>query len=291
MDRITIRDISLYAYHGVLPEEKERGQEFRITVELALDLKGISKNDRLENTVDYSTVLEEIKSMVQKESYNLLETLAERMASRLLNTGPILEAKVTVSKPRPPLAGITGGVEVSVSRKKYSTAEYPRHTVCVGLGANLGNRSYHLQQAVEKLNHYPRTEIAATSCIYETEPVGIDTSQNFYNAALLIKTSLSPVNFLIRTKETERELGRSNKCEMSSRYIDIDLLHYQEVTMNTPLLSLPHPSIPHRWFVLVPLNEICPDLQLPGYQQTVKELLNSLGEPIGIKNTGQKLNL
>ena len=288
MDRIFIKNISLYGYHGVLPEEEERGQEFLISVELFLDYRGISHLDSLENTLDYSRVLETIREVFYRKRFQLLESLSECVANEILQLKILKKVRVTVCKPRPPLPGITGGVEVSAEREK-ATASKKGRVVYLGLGSNQGDRLDYLKHAVARLNDYPDIEVTDASPVYKTEPVGIDTSQDFYNAALKIKTSLSPVGILSCTKKIEWELGRRRKNEMLSRVIDIDLLQYENVILNSPLLSLPHPSIPERWFVLVPLNDIAPHLIPAGCQQSVSEMLSLLGEPEGINPIHESL--
>ena len=117
MDRVILKDISVYAYHGVLAEERERGQEFLITVEFYSNFQGISCTDDLNEVMDYSIVLEEIITTATQIKYRLLETLAERLALNLLEFDKIDRVKVTVEKPRPPLPAITGGVQVSLERE------------------------------------------------------------------------------------------------------------------------------------------------------------------------------
>lgn len=116
MDRLIINDIVSYAYHGVLPGEQELGQEFRTSVELAIDLSGLS-GDRLEEVADYRTIVAIVQDLMQNQRCRLLETLACRIAGRLAALPGVLQATVRVQKPHPPLSGIQGGVAVEVSRR------------------------------------------------------------------------------------------------------------------------------------------------------------------------------
>ncbi len=117
MDRISIDDITCYGYHGVLPEERELGQEFEVSLELVTDFSVI-KEDRIEEAVDYRRAVQIVKDVVCGEPCRLLETLAERIAGRLLQLPGIKEVEVEVRKPSPPLPGIRGGVGVSISRRR-----------------------------------------------------------------------------------------------------------------------------------------------------------------------------
>ena len=116
MDRLIINDIVSYAYHGVLPQEEELGQEFRTSVELAVNLSGLA-DDRLEEVADYRAVLAIVQDVMQNQRCRLLETLACRIAGRLAALPGVLQATVRVQKPHPPLPGIQGGVAVEVSRR------------------------------------------------------------------------------------------------------------------------------------------------------------------------------
>ncbi len=118
MDTIRIEKISLYGYHGVLPEERERGQEFLVSVEIETDLQGISRTDDLEETYNYADAAVLIKEIVTGEPVNLLETLAERIALGLLEDKKIHAVTVTVEKPRPPLPVTSAGTSVTLKRNK-----------------------------------------------------------------------------------------------------------------------------------------------------------------------------
>ncbi len=118
MDIIRIDKISLFGYHGVLPEERERGQEFLVSVALEADLEGISKTDDLNMTYNYAAAAELVKKIVTGEPVNLLETLAEMIALEILKDRMIVAVTVTVEKPRPPLTVISAGTAVTMRRSK-----------------------------------------------------------------------------------------------------------------------------------------------------------------------------
>ncbi len=114
-DSITMKDLSFYGYHGVFPEEKKIGQLFRISLELFLDLKKAGKTDNLEDTVDYAAVCEIIKGVMEGTSCNLLETLAEKIASGVLKF-PVQGVVVEIKKTSPPLPVPLAYVGVKISR-------------------------------------------------------------------------------------------------------------------------------------------------------------------------------
>ncbi len=116
MDKIIIDDIISYAYHGVLPEERELGQEFQISLELGADFSVI-KDDQIEQAVDYRHAVEVVQKIMKGPSCHLLETLAVRIANQLLLVPGVMEVEVEVRKPNPPLAAVSGGTGVIVTRR------------------------------------------------------------------------------------------------------------------------------------------------------------------------------
>ena len=114
-DRIILKDVSFYAYHGALPEEKKLGQTFLVSLELFLDLKQAGESDRLEDTVNYAEVYAALKKVMEGPAHNLLESLAEEIASALLQ-GPVTGVSVEIKKPSPPIAARLAYVAVKIER-------------------------------------------------------------------------------------------------------------------------------------------------------------------------------
>jgi 2-amino-4-hydroxy-6-hydroxymethyldihydropteridine diphosphokinase len=134
----------------------------------------------------------------------------------------------------------------------------------LGLGSNIGERRRHLEDAVRTLPRHGVTVVASSS-VYETEPVGLVLDQrDFLNACLKVETGLGPEELLDACKAVERELGRAQRqVRHGPRVIDVDLLLLGSITYHSERLTLPHPSVVQRRFVLVPLLELEPDLALP----------------------------
>ncbi len=146
----------------------------------------------------------------------------------------------------------------------------------VALGANLGDREASLLDAVKHMNALG--EVVAVSSFFETEPVGYVAQPSFLNGACVLETSLAPVALLRGMLAIEVEMGRDRTHGIAKgpRVIDLDLLLYEDVVMTTVELTLPHPEMPMRRFVLEPLAEIAGDWVVPGYGATVAELLRRL---------------
>ncbi len=147
--------------------------------------------------------------------------------------------------------------------------------VYFSLGSNLGNRIIFLQQAMLLLSQRVGTCIVASS-VYETEPWGVHGHQKYLNAVACFQTTLSPKQVLITILNIEKQLGRvriQNKIE--PRNIDIDILFYDQLQINTKSLKIPHPKLKYRNFVLVPLVEIASDFMVPQLNSSIRELLKT----------------
>ncbi len=147
----------------------------------------------------------------------------------------------------------------------------------VGLGSNIGDRLFYLQQSLKLLNRDPLISLMVSSRIYETEPVGGPPQGQFLNAACSLQTSLPPVLLLRRLLRVEQELGRERRRRWGPRTVDLDLLMYGRIIMYTPALMLPHPRMLIRSFVLAPLLDIAPDVIVPGTDRTIRQCYRDLG--------------
>lgn len=144
----------------------------------------------------------------------------------------------------------------------------------VGIGSNKGDARAHIHAALEELKKIGT--IQRVSSLYKTEPVGFTDQEWFLNCTLLLETEISPEALLTAFKEIEKELGRTPSVRNGPREIDIDLLLYDEKVVNTEVLTVPHPRMHERAFVLLPLSEIVPDAVHPVFKKTVAELRGEL---------------
>jgi 2-amino-4-hydroxy-6-hydroxymethyldihydropteridine diphosphokinase len=157
--------------------------------------------------------------------------------------------------------------------------------VYLGLGSNLGDRAQHLAQACATLHRHPAITVQAVSSLYHTAPVGVTNQAWFLNAVARLQTALTPLSLLSVTQATERRLGRTPAARWGPRVIDIDLLLYDAVQICRPFLTIPHAALHERAFVLVPLHELAPDLQLPS-GAWVRDLLATLPDDGSVQRCG-----
>jgi 2-amino-4-hydroxy-6-hydroxymethyldihydropteridine diphosphokinase len=150
-----------------------------------------------------------------------------------------------------------------------------KRTAYLSLGSNLGDREGNLREAIARLGELG--SVSRVSALYETEPVEVAGQQPwFLNCAAAVETELTPLEFLKRMLAIEQVMGRKRIKPKGPRTIDMDIIFFGDVVLDTPELTVPHPAMQHRRFVLEPLAEIAPEARHPVLHLTVRELLNSL---------------
>lgn len=149
------------------------------------------------------------------------------------------------------------------------------HYVYLSLGTNIGDRRMHLRQALEGLGQVGQVEVS--SSVYETEPWGYLDQPKFLNMVTRLRTELDPLPLLAALKDLERQIGREPGVRYGPRVIDLDILCFDDLQMNSPELTIPHPQMAGRAFVLVPLAEVDEGLVIPGLNVTVSRLMQIIG--------------
>lgn len=268
-DEIRIEGLEVFAHHGVYESEKEQGQRFVLNLSLFLDIREAGRTDDLDRTVNYGAVCRDLNTWMQEENYDLLETVAEKLAERLLFTYPLTRSlQLELCKPEAPIALPFQNVSVRIRRGW--------HIVYLSIGSNLGDREQYLQSAVEQLSSHSHIRNVRVSSFLETKPYGGVSQGDFLNAAVALETILSPKELLSFLHEVENEAGRTREIHWGPRTLDLDILFYDRLIYEDEELILPHVDLENREFVLKPLCELAPNFRHPILQRTVRQMLAQL---------------
>lgn len=270
---ITVLGLAVYARHGVNPEEQRLGQRFIIDVTVDAEVTSAVAADDYEHALCYGTLGSFLIEYATSQTFRLIETLADRLARAVLERFPQAErAQVRVHKPGAPTGLPSGDVAVQVEHLRER---------CVGfsLGSNEGQSAALLALAINRLATAERLRIEAVSSTYRTAPWGVADQAPFLNLCAVGYTSLTPMQVLRLCKDIELELGRVPGLRWGPRAVDIDLLYLGSLTLRDHVLTLPHPRMTERAFVLQPLAEIAPQQTIAG--RTVAELLNDVPRAVG----------
>lgn len=267
MDRVLIDDLRVLTVIGALPHEREIAQPLRIDLSIGLDLRNAGRSDELNDTVHYGLVCERVAEMCRDSKDILLERLAAKIADVVLEFDLVEVVDVTLTKLRPPIAEEVQSTSVVITRSRSEAAAPPLedHEVIVALGSNLGDREGYLRFAVAELGN-----VVAMSQVYETEPIGGPDGQGAYlNMVVKVQTSLDPYAFIRRCQRIEANALRQRIVHWGPRTLDVDMLFYDDVHINSERLTVPHPRINERRFVLTPLSEVAPERCPEGWEQSL----------------------
>ena len=269
MDKIEIKDLEIFANHGVFPEENVLGQKFVISATLYTSTRTAGLTDDLTASIHYGEVSQMITRFVQEHTYKLLETVVENLARMLLLTLPSLQ-KVTlkIEKPWAPVGLPLKTVSVEITREW--------HTAYIALGSNLGDKQKYLDDAVRGLADTEDCIVEQVSDYLVTEPYGGVEQDVFLNGALKLRTLLTPEELLDRLHELEQAAHRERIVHWGPRTLDLDILLYDQMIIDTPVLHVPHIDMENRDFVLIPLTELAPYYRHPVLNKTISQLLKEL---------------
>ena len=269
MDIITITQLKIFAHHGVLPEETRDGQDFYVNAKLYLDTRAAGQSDELTKSVHYGEVCALITEYMQKNTFQLLEAVAENTVTEVLNAFPLLKGmEFEICKPHAPIPLPFGNVSVTIKRMW--------HRAYIALGSNLGDKEGYIREAVEKLNNHHKCRVKKVSSLIVTKPYGGVEQEDFVNGVLELETLLAPMELLRLLNQLEKEALRERVVHWGPRTLDLDILFYDNEVIDSEELHIPHIDMANREFVLKPMCEIAPWYRHPLPYMTMEEMFERL---------------
>lgn len=269
MDKIRIKDLEIYANHGVLPEEKVLGQKFLVSATIHTDFSAAAITGDLDKTINYAEVCQLLTAYTQENTFDLIETLAEDLAREVLYQYPLAQTvDIEVKKPWAPIGLPLDYVSVEASRS--------RHTVYIAMGSNMGDSEGYLWGAVDALGALDEFKVNKVSDFIITEPYGGVEQDDFLNGVLEGETTYTPEQLLAVLHEIEADAGRTREVHWGPRTLDLDIIFYDDLIMDSENLVIPHKEMHLRDFVLEPLAQIAPWKRHPILNKTVEELVEEL---------------
>lgn len=269
MDTIYIKDLEIFANHGVYPEENRLGQKFVVSADLYVDTREAGKTDDLNKSVNYGEVSLTITRYLKEHTFQLIEAVAEGLAEALLTAYPLIFGlRLEVGKPWAPVGLPLRTVSVEIRRS--------RHRVYLALGSNMGDKKAYLDEAVERLRALPGCRVRRVSDWIVTKPYGVTDQAEFLNGVLEMETLYTPKELLEQLHQIEAEAHRERVLRWGPRTLDLDILLYDNEVIDTEDLHIPHIDMQNRYFVLEPLSQIAPWLRHPVLNKTMEQLRREL---------------
>lgn len=269
MDKIKIKGLEVFANHGVYREEQVLGQKFVVSAELLLDTAKAGRSDNLEESVNYGEVCHFITNFMKEHTYQLIEAVAENLATELLVKFDLLRGIcLEIEKPWAPIGLPLQTVSVEINRSW--------HRAYVALGSNLGDSKAYLDGAVKALSEAKGCKVTKVADYITTKPYGVTDQPDFLNSVLELETLLAPQDLLELLHDIENQAERKRELRWGPRTLDLDILLYDDLVLDTPGLVIPHKEMHLRDFVLRPLAQIAPYVRHPLNGQTVEEMAAKL---------------
>ena len=234
-----------------------------------MDTRPAGIADCLEKSVHYGEVSAFLTDYMHEHTFQLIETAAEHMAEEVLLHYPLVKGlTLELKKPWAPVGLPVKTVSVKITRFW--------HTAYIALGSNLGDKKAYLDNAVRALDALHGCKVEKVSSYLKTAPYGGVEQDDFLNACLELKTFLPPHELLDCLHDIEQEAHRERLVHWGPRTLDLDILLYDDEVISTPELTIPHPGIAEREFVLTPLCEVLRQRPHPVLGLTMGELRDNL---------------
>lgn len=271
MDTIQIKDLQIFARHGVFAEENTLGQKFVVSAVLYTENRRAGTTDNLEDSINYAEVCDVIEKSMTERTFKLIEAAAEYTAQNILLIFPLIKSiELTIKKPHAPILKPLDYAAVSANRGW--------HTAYLGIGSNMGDKKAYLDLAVERIkaNHLCR-DVRVSEYIV-TAPVGGVEQDDFLNGAIEVHTLMTPHELLDTAHQIEQAANRVREVHWGPRTLDVDILLYDDMIIHDERLTVPHIEMHKRQFVLEPLCSLNPYIIHPVFGKSAYQLLWEIAE-------------
>lgn len=271
MDKIIINNLDVFAYHGVYPEENEKGQHFFVSASLYTDTREAGLKDNLSLSTNYGEVCQLIHSFVESNVFQLIETIAEHLAEIILREFPLVEkVELQIFKPEAPIGLPFENVSVNIIRSW--------HKAYIAFGSNMGDKDKNIKDAISNIAGNSMCKNMRCSNILRTTPYGGIEQDDFLNGVLEIQTLYTPKELLDFLHGIESMANRERSIHWGPRTIDLDIIFYDNIVLETEELIIPHIDMQNRDFVLRPLSELTKFFVHPVLNKNMLQLLDELSE-------------
>lgn len=283
-DFIKVTNMKVFAYHGVLEEEKKNGQDFYLNAKVYVDMRKAGLTDKLEDTINYDTVCIFLAEVFAENQYDTIEAAAEYTVQEIMVNFPTIEAmELEVRKPHAPLTYVPEDISVTIYREW--------HTVYLSFGSNVGNPTGHIHEAISLLKEPYAVRNVKRSELFVTKPYGPVEQNDFVNGCLEMETYMDPEELVTYIHEIEDYFERDRSIHWGPRPIDLDVVFFDEYIYNSKTLTIPHADMENRMFVLEPLSQLCPGRRHPVWGKTVAQMKKELEERGGATDILRKLDV
>lgn len=281
-DFIKVTNMKVFAYHGVLEEEKKNGQDFYLNAKVYVDMRLAGLTDKLEDTINYDQVCIFLAEVFEERRFDTIEAAAEYTVQEIMVNFPSIEAmELEVRKPHAPLTYVPEDISVTIYREW--------HTVYLSFGSNMNNPLGHINEAIVMLKEPYAVRNTKRSDLYVTKPYGPVKQNDFINGCLELETYMDPEELVTYIHEIEDYFERDRSIHWGPRPIDLDIIFFDDYVYNSKTLTIPHADMENRRFVLEPLSELCPGRRHPVWGKTVAQMKKELEQCDGEGSIIKKL--
>ena len=282
-DFIKVTNLKVFAYHGVLEEEKKNGQDFYLNAKVYVDMRKAGLTDRLEDTINYDSVCIFLAEVFAEKQFETIEAAAEYTLQEVIVNFPTIEAmELEVRKPHAPLTYVPEDISVTIYREW--------HTVYLSFGSNVGEPIGTINEAIIMLKDPYAIRNIKRSDLFVTKPYGPVEQNDFVNGCLEMETYMDPEELVTYIHEIEDYFERDRSIHWGPRPIDLDIVFFDDYVYNSKTLTIPHADMENRMFVLEPLSQLCPGRRHPVWGKTVDQMKKELIEKGGEADILEKLS-